>query len=155
MQTASPQAKEIKQSQTQHTILEMTKEEVEQDRLRSFVLYNTERQSGAGFSKWWKLHNDNDVVQVKIPYERHGQAKLTSNHAKQAMMADFVQFVDLNSQPNGRQADSYSAQFFFLQKKGQVAESSYRAYYNLDVNSHRPSIIKLLSARDRDTLICS
>jgi hypothetical protein len=36
-------------------------------------------------------------------------------------MADFLQFVDANSQPNGRQSGSYSAQFFFHPKFTRVA----------------------------------
>lgn len=36
-------------------------------------------------------------------------------------MEDFIQFVDANSQPNGRQSDSYSAQFFFLPKFSRIA----------------------------------
>ena len=36
-------------------------------------------------------------------------------------MADFLQFVDANSQPNGSQSGSYSAQFFFHPKFTRVA----------------------------------
>ena len=45
----------------------------------------------------------------------------TSNHAKQSVMADFLDFVDANSQPNGRQSGSYSAQFFFHPKFTRIA----------------------------------
>ena len=36
-------------------------------------------------------------------------------------MRDFLEFVDLNSQPNGRQAGSYSTQFFLLPKFTRIA----------------------------------
>ena len=36
-------------------------------------------------------------------------------------MANFLEFVDSNSQPNGRQAGSYSAQYFFHPKFTRVA----------------------------------
>lgn len=36
-------------------------------------------------------------------------------------MADFLEFIDNNSQPNGHQAGSYSAQFFFLPKFTRIA----------------------------------
>ena len=36
-------------------------------------------------------------------------------------MVDFLQFVDANSQPNGRQSSSYSAQFFFHPKFSRIA----------------------------------
>ena len=65
------------------------------------------------FGTWWKTLEDEDTVEVQFPHERHGLAGRVSNHAKQEQ---FLQFVDLNSQPNGRQASSYSAQFFFLPK---------------------------------------
>ena len=93
--------REIKQSQAQHPITEMTKKDVEKDRLKSFVLYNA-GESESGFTEWWKSQKDTDTVKVKIPHERHGLAKQSSNHAKQGVMADFLQFVDMNSQPNGR-----------------------------------------------------
>ena len=43
------------------------------------------------------------------------------NHAKEGVMADFLQFVNANSKPNGRQSGSYSAQFFFHPKVTRVA----------------------------------
>ena len=45
----------------------------------------------------------------------------TSNHAKEDVMSDFLKFVDDNSQPNGRQSGSYSAQFFFHPKFSRIA----------------------------------
>lgn len=44
-----------------------------------------------------------------------------SNHAKTEVLADFLVFVDANSQPNGRQCGSYSAQFFFHPKFSRIA----------------------------------
>ena len=101
--------REIKKHQTQHPIEVMTKEEVERDRLQSFVLYDREEESTT-FARWWRSLSGSDVVEVKFPYERHGLAKRSSNHSKQGVMADFLQFVDINSQPSGRQAGSHSAQ---------------------------------------------
>ena len=43
--------------------------------------------------------------------------RTTSNHAKQSVMTDFLDFVDANSQLNG----SYSAQFFFHPKFTRIA----------------------------------
>ena len=45
----------------------------------------------------------------------------TSNHAKQSVMADFLDFIDANSQPNGRQSGSYSTQIFFHPKFTRIA----------------------------------
>ena len=68
------------------------------------------------FGSWWKTVNDEDIVEVQFPHQRHGLAGKDSNHAKKQVMLDFLDFVDNNSQPNGRQVGSYSAQFFFLPK---------------------------------------
>ena len=92
--------REITQSQAQRPITEMTKKDFEKDRLKSFVLYYA-GESESGFTEWWKSHRDTDAVKVKIPYKRHGLAKQSSNHAKQGVMADFLHFVDVDSQPNG------------------------------------------------------
>ena len=74
----------------------------------------TEGEPESSFTEWWKSHKDTNTVKVNIPYEQHRLVKQSSNHAKQGMMADFLHFVDMNSQPNGQHASSHSAQFFFL-----------------------------------------
>lgn len=73
------------------------------------------------FAAWWKTVDDGDDVEVQFPHERHGLAGRVSNHSKQDVLADFLEFVDANSQPNGRQAGSYSAQFFFHPKFTRIA----------------------------------
>ena len=67
------------------------------------------------FAAWWKTVDKDEVVEVQYPRERHGLAGKRSNHAKQDVMAEFLDFVDNNSQPNGRQEGSYSAHFFLPQ----------------------------------------
>ena len=53
------------------------------------------------FGAWWKLVDNDDIVEVQFPHKRHGSAGKESNHAKKQAMADFLEFVDINSQPNG------------------------------------------------------
>ena len=103
-------------------ITEMTEKDVEKDRLKSFVLYNA-GESESGFTEWWKSHKDTDAVKVKIPYERHRLAKQSSIHAKQGMMADFLHFVDMNSQPNDRHAGIHSTQFFLQDSLGLIPQN--------------------------------
>ena len=62
-----------------------------------------------------------DIIEVQYLHDRHGLAGKVSNHTKSDVMSEFLDFVDANSQPNGRQAGSYSAQFFFLPKFTRVA----------------------------------
>ena len=99
--------RQIKQLQKEQPIVEMTKEEVEDSVLR-------EDEEVLTFPAWWKTVDKDEVVEVQYPHERHGLAGRRSNHAKQEVIAEFLDFVDNNSQPNGRQEGSYSAHFFFL-----------------------------------------
>ena len=108
----------IKQKQTQNPIVEMTKKEVKEQHLKEFVLNDDETLT---FGVWWKTLEEEDTVEVQYPHERHALTGRPSNHAKHQVMEQFLEFVDLNSQPNGRQASSYSAQSFFLPKFTRIA----------------------------------
>lgn len=55
-----------------------------------------------------------DAVMVRYPHGRHGNAGRTSNSSKTSLMEDFLSFVDINSKPNGRSADSSGPTFYFL-----------------------------------------
>ena len=109
----------IKQKQKDQPIVELTKKEVAEKHLEDYVLHNDDDM--LTFGAWWKLVDDDEVVEVQYPHEHHGLTGKASNHAKKEVMVDFLEFVDLNSQPNGRQAGSYSAQFFFLPKFTRIA----------------------------------
>ena len=104
----------IKQRMREEPIVEMTKSEVERKRLVDCVLQDDDELQT--FAVWWKSKDEDDVVEVQYPHHRHGLAGKPSNHAKQDVLSQFLEFVDANSQLNGRQASSYSAQFFFLPK---------------------------------------
>lgn len=62
----------IKQKQEHEPILQMTKQEVMQKRLEDHVLHDDE--SAHTFSAWWKELDDDEVVEVQFPHERHGLA---------------------------------------------------------------------------------
>ena len=70
---------------------------------------------------WWKSVEEDDIVDIQYPNDRHRLAGKVSNHSKQEVMSEFLNFIDANSQPNGHQAGSYSAQFFFLPKFTHIA----------------------------------
>ena len=65
---------------------------------------------------WWKELDDDAELEIKYPHERHGLAGKISNSAKTAVLDQFLLFVDINSQTNGRPIDSYSTQFYFISK---------------------------------------
>ena len=62
----------IKQKQEHQPVLQMTKQEVTQKRLEDHVLRDDE--SAQTFSAWWKELDDDEVVEVQFPHERHGLA---------------------------------------------------------------------------------
>ena len=108
--------RDIKRCQKEQPIVEMTKEE---QRLIDCVLRDDDEV--LSFAAWWKTVDKSESIEVQYPHDRHGLAGKSSNHSKQEVMSQFLEFVDANSQTNGRQAGSYSAQFFFLPKFTRVA----------------------------------
>ena len=88
----------------------MLKKEVEKRKLVDYVLREDEEM--LPFAAWWKTVDKDEVVEVQYPHDRHGLTGRPSNHAKQDVMREFLEFIDNNSQPNGRQEGSYSAHFF-------------------------------------------
>ena len=104
----------IKREQSQAPIVEMAKSEVEEKRLGDYVIMPEGVESS--FSRWWRCVSGETVVRVRYPHERHENAGKTSHSAKTSVMQDFLQFVDINSQPNGRSADSTGPTHYFLPK---------------------------------------
>ena len=68
------------------------------------------------FSTWWQSLERNEEVTVRYPYQRHGLAGKPSNSSKKDAKAAFLEFVDCNSQPNGRKAESPCATSYLLPK---------------------------------------
>ena len=68
------------------------------------------------FKNWWRAVTPSTTVEVRYPHERHGNAGKTSHSAKTETMDDFLKFIDSNSQPNRRSADSTGPTVYFLPK---------------------------------------
>jgi hypothetical protein len=79
-------------------------------------------ESEENFKTWWPSLVDADVVNVRYPHESHGLARKPSNSSKRSVRDDFLQFIDLNSQPNGRNSSSFGALFYFLPKFSRIGE---------------------------------
>lgn len=90
----------------------MTKTEVEQQRLREYIIMPPAVEM---FSKWWRTLQPSATVEVRIPHARHGNAGKPSHAAKLTILECFLQFIDCNTQPNinGRSADSTGPTFYF------------------------------------------
>jgi hypothetical protein len=92
----------------------MTKSQVEVERLGEYVVMP--EGCSMSFVAWWKSQSQSDMVEVRYPHDRHGLAGRASHAAKVDTKRDFLDFIDANSQPNGRSADSSSATHFLLPK---------------------------------------
>ena len=62
------------------------------------------------------IHDNSDEVCVRYPHHWHGLTGKPSNSSKQEAKASFLEFIDLNSQPNGRQAECHCATHYILPK---------------------------------------
>jgi len=106
--------RKLKREECQNPILQFTKSEVEEQHLGDYVLMPSSVESS--FKKWWRSLEPSCNVDVKYPHAKHGNALRPSNSAKKKTMEEFLLFVDINSQPNGRSADSTGPTFYFLPK---------------------------------------
>lgn len=106
--------RKIKRQQFHMPLKQMTKLEVEEQRLGDFVVMPAGIEMC--FTLWWRSLASTELVEVRYPHSRHGNAGKTSHSAKTSLMDDFLAFVDMNSQPNGRSADSSGPTFYFLSK---------------------------------------
>lgn len=104
----------VKRRENNEPIRSMTKSDVEKERLRKFVVMPP--GCDIPFLSWWKKLPNDSQVEVRYPHAHHGNSGKTSNNAKTEAKSQFLQFIDINSQPNGRSADSSFATHFFLPK---------------------------------------
>ena len=92
----------------------MTKLEVEEQHLGGCVVMPANLDWS--FKSWWRSIEPTDEVEVRTPHGRHGNAGKVSHSAKVTTHENFIEFVDVNSQPNGRSADSSGPTFYFRPK---------------------------------------
>lgn len=104
----------IKRKQSTDPLKDMSKAEVEDQRLGDYVVMPTAVDSS--FKAWWRSLQPSHIVSIRYPHARHGNAGQTAHSAKTSVMESFLQFVDVNSQPNGRSEDSTGPTFYFLPK---------------------------------------
>ena len=91
-----------RQRQVQHRLFqqperEMTKKEVDDQSLTSFVIMPLGIE--LCFALWWKDLPIDHKVAVRYPYEKHGLAGRVSNNAKADAKRAFLEFVDTNRNP--------------------------------------------------------
>ncbi len=108
------------------------------------MLHDDEDDDILMFGAWWKLVDNDDIVEVQFPHKRHGSAGKESNHAKKQAMADFLEFVDINSQPNGLVAIvpnffsfQSSLELRHLKWEKKSTRSNYSHLWSLNLTRHR------------------
>ena len=90
-------------------------------RLENFIV----RPEGVdNFVHWWATVQKTDQVKVRYPHAQHGLVRKPSNLEKRSIREDFLLFVDENSHPNGRNAGSAGAQYYFSPKFTQIGEAT-------------------------------
>lgn len=91
--------RQVKRRHFQQPEREMTKKEVDDQSLTSFVVMPSEME--LCFALWWKDLPSDHKVAVHYQFERHGLAGRVLNSAKTDAKQNFLEFIDSNSQPNG------------------------------------------------------
>ena len=104
----------VKKRENSEPLRSMTKSEVEKQNLGDKVVMPPNCE--LSYIAWWKQLPSTTLVNVRYPHHRNGNAGKASHAAKKDAKSDFLTFVDANSQPSGRSADSSSATHFFLPK---------------------------------------
>lgn len=104
----------IKCQMLKNPIVKMKKSEIIDKHLGDFIVMPP--CVSLSFNKWWVTVDPTTEVDVRFPHERHGLAGIPSNQAKTAVKEAFLDFVDNNSQPNGRSEDSSGPTFYFSPK---------------------------------------
>lgn len=99
----------IKRRESKQPIVQMTKSDVEEQHLGNFVIMPAELE--LSFKKWRRAVKPSATID---PHKKHGNALKTSHSAKPKTMEKFLEFVDNNTQPNGRSADSSGPTHYFL-----------------------------------------
>ena len=87
----------------------MPKSEVEDKRLGDYVIMPV--NSDTPFKSWRRSQDPSTLVEVRYPLERHGNAGKVSNAVKTSLRDEFV---DQNTQSNGRSADSSGPTSYFI-----------------------------------------
>ena len=92
----------------------MSKSDVEEQCLGNYVIMPPEIEFS--FKKWWRSLEPSAIVDLKYPHTKHGNTLKPSHSTKTSTMEEFLQFIEINSQSNGRPADSTGPTTYFLPK---------------------------------------
>ena len=106
------QQRNVKHQASTTPLIDMKKSDFEQQRLSQYIVMPKDLE--LSFKTWWKSLSDTSIVQVRYPYEHHGNALREPNSSKTTVRDEFLIFVDANNQPNGGSADSSQPTHYFV-----------------------------------------
>ncbi|XP_070534172.1 uncharacterized protein [Ptychodera flava] len=109
--------REVKRNLQQEPTKIITKQEVVNQRLEKNVIMPRAVQET--FHQWWSTVGENERVEVVAEKPQHGLVGKPSNHAKTGLQEQFLSFVDMNSQHNGR-SNSSLVEYFFTPKFSRI-----------------------------------
>ena len=109
-----PRQRKVKRSLFKKLVVTMKKNAVSTEKLTAFVIMPQAIE--ISFSSWWGTIPNDHVVDVRYPHVKHGLQGKASNNANTMTKNVFLEFVDNNSQPNGRCLDSRNPTHYFFPK---------------------------------------
>lgn len=109
--------RKIKQEIAKSPTQQIRKKDVPSDRIRDII-----PPSGVtNILEWWLSLEDDCFLELRdIPKLYYGR----SNHSKEYLIPRFLEFIDTNSQPNGRQISSHGPLFFLSPKFDRINSPS-------------------------------
>ena len=116
----------VKRQQSTLPIVQMSKADMERQDLSRHILMPLDVEQT--FVKWWTSLQPTSLVDVRYLHGRHGNAGKPSNSAKLSVKEAFIEFLDINSQPNGRSHDSSGSIHYLTSKFRTISESVVREF---------------------------
>ena len=83
--------RKIKRNESLNPLVELTKDDVEQQRLGKYVVMPD--STDVAFNVWWRNLSSSVFVSVRYPHARHWNSGKTSNSAKSTVREDFVVYL--------------------------------------------------------------
>jgi len=107
--------REIKRQQANAPIIKMRKDQVSMTQIRDIILPTNE----VDILSWWTSLDEQSTVELRVPPKLHTGK---SNYHKEEILSCFLEFIDNNSQPNGRRVGSHGALHFLNSKFDRINE---------------------------------
>ena len=105
--------REIKRQQANKPIIKMRKDQISMAQIKDVILPTDE----VDILSWWTSLHEQSIVELRVSPKLH-MGK--SNYHKEELLSCFLEFIDNNSQPNGRRVGSHGALYFLNSKLDRI-----------------------------------